>query len=80
MKPVNLVCGVGLMFGTLTCMSPATIHGQVGTAFSYQGYLLQSSQPADGPRCLEFRLFDAQTNGAQVGPDLNPCNVPVKNR
>ena len=38
----------------------------LGTAFTYQGQLIQSGVPANGPCDLEAKLFDAATAGAQV--------------
>lgn len=58
-----------------TKMAPA--QGQTGTAFTYQGLLTQSEVPANGQFCFVFKLFNAQTGGSQIGPDLSPCNVQV---
>lgn len=54
-------------------------HGQspVTSTFTYQGELRSSGQPLTGSRDLRFRLFDAATGGAQVGPELFASGVAV---
>ncbi len=40
----------------------------LGTGFSYQGKLTDSEgRPLSGPYSMNFRLFDAETGGTQVG-------------
>jgi hypothetical protein len=41
-----------------------------GTAFTYQGELVQNAMPVEGSVDLVFELFDAPTGGQQVGPAL----------
>ncbi len=49
----------------------------VGSAFTYQGRLIDGGAPANGAYDLRFRLFDAATGGAQVGATLLTPDVPV---
>jgi hypothetical protein len=42
----------------------------LGSAFTYQGSLHDAGMPAQGSYDFEFRLFDAEQNGAQVGVPL----------
>ncbi|HSN75945.1 MAG TPA: hypothetical protein VL334_12795 [Anaerolineae bacterium] len=49
----------------------------VGTAFTYQGRLIDGGIAANGAYDLRFRLFDAATGGAQVGATLLSPDVPV---
>mgnify|MGYP001146144294 CR=1 FL=1 len=49
----------------------------VGTSFTYQGQLLQSTNPIDGDADFIFRLFDASTGGTQIGSDVPRFAVPV---
>lgn len=51
----------------------------VGTTFTYQGKLESAGQPASGLHDLKFRLFDAASGGAQVGPELCVNDVNVVN-
>ena len=50
-----------------------------GTAFTYQGRLLDGGQPAQGTYDFQFRLTDAATNGNGIGPLLTVAPVPVAN-
>ena len=51
----------------------------IGTAFTYQGRLIDANEPADGLYDFQFRLFDdANTvTGNQVGGDVNKPDVDV---
>ena len=51
----------------------------IGTAFTYQGRLLDSGTPANGTYDLHFALFDAGWSGNQVGPGLTNSAVAVAN-
>lgn len=70
-----LVLALGLMLGEAE-VGKAT---PMGTAFSYQGRLLDANQPADGPYDFQFKLYDdANTiTGNQVGGDVNKPDVGV---
>jgi hypothetical protein len=61
----------------LTLGSPAT--WAQTTAFSYQGQLTDGSAPANGPYDLQFKLFDAVTNGNQVGATVTRDDLNVTN-
>ncbi|MEO8459329.1 MAG: hypothetical protein ABI451_02270 [Dokdonella sp.] len=47
------------------------------TAFTYQGSMNASGQPANGNLDMSFALYDAGTNGNQVGSTLSILQVPV---
>src|ERR1051325_2414934 len=56
------------------------------TEFTYQGKLIDSGNLANAAYDMQFKLFDAPTNGAQVGATLtfdgnsgNPTSVSVTN-
>lgn len=49
------------------------------TAFTYQGKLTDSSQPANGTYDFQFKLFDALNAGAQVGSTVASNSVAVSN-
>ena len=50
---------------------------QAETTFTYQGRLGSAGQPAEGKYDFVFRLFDMETNGAQIGSDLHVNSVLV---
>ena len=71
---------VGLLLALVSSMSLAQEpEGQaaagpaaaVGTAFTYQGRLSDSSGPVNGTCDFRFRLFDAASDGNQVGVKPN---------
>jgi hypothetical protein len=52
----------------------AQLHAQGTTAFTYQGQLHDSGTNANGTYTMIFRLYDAGTNGTQVGSTLTTSN------
>ncbi len=55
---------IGLVCALSASAAPA------GSSFTYQGSLSESGAPVTGDVPMEFRLFDASTDGTQVGPTL----------
>ena len=56
---------------------PALAQTPVGTAFTYQGQLVETGAPANGSYDLQFVLFNAGVGGAQVGPTYCHDNVDI---
>ena len=56
-----------LTLALLACAGSVTLADPLGTAFTYQGRLNSTGQPANGHYDLRFTLYDAVTEG----------NVPV---
>jgi hypothetical protein len=54
------------------------LHAQ-GTAFTYQGRLYDGGNPANGDYDLQFALYDASTNGNQVGSAMTNAATAVTN-
>lgn len=52
---------------------------QIGSGFTYQGYLDESGSPANGLYDFEFRLFNAAAVGVQVGNTDTELDVAVVN-
>src|SRR5271170_6107249 len=50
-----------------------------GTAFMYQGQLNDRGSPANGTYDLEFGIYDAATNGDQMGMTLTNAATSVSN-
>src|SRR5215831_11856972 len=50
-----------------------------GTAFSYQGQLGDSGAPANGSYDFRFAIFNAVTNGSQIGLPVTNAAVNVSN-
>ncbi|MBC7259694.1 MAG: tail fiber domain-containing protein [Chloroflexi bacterium] len=51
--------------------------GVMGTAFTYQGQLKQNGLPVSGTCDFRFSLWNAETDGAQVGATLDKAAVAV---
>ena len=64
-----------LQLGLLTAATWAQV--PLGTEFTYQGQLKQFGIPADGPFDFEFKLFDDQSLGSQVGPTVSEDDLGV---
>ncbi|MHC4659812.1 MAG: hypothetical protein ACYS83_11655 [Planctomycetota bacterium] len=49
----------------------------MGTAFTYQGRLIEANQAADGEYDFQFKLYDDDGEDSQVGSDVNKPYVDV---
>lgn len=59
-------------------LAAATVHAQtLPSAFTYQGRLTDGGAAPTAPYDLQFRLFDAPSGGAQVGPTVTLSDVQV---
>src|SRR5438477_960738 len=68
----------GVMAAILvTSVASGSASAQVGTAFTYQGRLVDAGAAASGLYDLELRLWDAASAGTQVGTTLTLTNVTV---
>ncbi len=54
-------------------------HAQIGTAFTYQGRLTDTGQPANGAYDLQLSLYDSASALVPVVNPVNLENVPVTN-
>lgn len=73
--PSIRLCSLLLSLGLALAAPP--LAAQVTSAFTYQGELRTGGNPADANFDMEFRLFDAESGGAQIGPLVARTNVPV---
>ena len=58
---------------------PAAVAATIGSAFTYQGRLLDGGTVASGAYDLQFALFGAATGGTAVGSAIVKEDVPVTN-
>ena len=70
----------------LVLRAPDALADPVGTAFTYQGWLMESGSPVTGEGDFVFRLFSSETTppGVQIGPTLtfdgqgtNPAPIDI---
>ncbi|KPL23387.1 MAG: hypothetical protein AMJ75_06205 [Phycisphaerae bacterium SM1_79] len=76
-KKIKVVISL-LVLGLMVCMAKVSKSAPMGTAWTYQGRLMDANGPADGQYDFEFRLFqDPVLNSFQVGPtiDINDLDV-----
>src|SRR5580692_3302421 len=67
------------LFITLTVLTDIHQVAAQGTAFTYQGLLNDGGSPANGQYDLQFVVFDASTNGTQIGATLTNATTSVSN-
>ena len=68
MKNVKISAIVVLALGFAFCFAQVSEAVPMGTAFTYQGRLIDANSAADGLYDLEFSLYDANVAGTQKGP------------
>jgi hypothetical protein len=61
------------------CLPNTVEAAPLSTAFTYQGRLTSGGAAANGHYDMQFALFDAATNGTQVGESVDLPAVPVTN-
>jgi hypothetical protein len=67
-----------MLFAVVLCFGLVGLAAEpLGTAFTYQGRLIDANKPADGLYDLQFRLYDASSNGNQLGAKVNKSDVDV---
>ncbi|MHC4694726.1 MAG: hypothetical protein ACYS67_18465, partial [Planctomycetota bacterium] len=68
-----------LVLGLTTCWAEVSNAKPMGTAWTYQGRLMDANDPADGLYDFEFRLFDDPCAGTQQGGtiEVNDLDVTV---
>jgi hypothetical protein len=68
---------LAVLFAVVLCFGPVGLAGPLGTAFTYQGQLIDANQAADGLYDFQFKLFNADSNGNKLGTDINEPNFDV---
>lgn len=66
-----------LALGLMVWPAKVSEAAPIGTAFTYQGRLIDANNPADGEYDFEFKLYDANSGGSQAGDDVNRPDVNV---
>src|SRR5262245_7192201 len=62
-------------FSSFCVLGFVSIASAQSNAFTYQGHLVDTHIPANGPHDMRFELFDAATGGNPIGPQLCLDNV-----
>jgi microcystin-dependent protein len=79
MKTTKMLTILILALGLMVCTAELARAAPVGTAFTYQGRLIDANDTADGEYDLQFKLFDDVNvvDGNQVGSDVNVPDLDV---
>ena len=77
MKSARMLTTFILALSLAVCLAPAGRAGPMGTAFTYQGRLMDTNSPADGLFDFQFKLYDSVSDGNQTGGDVNKPQVDV---
>jgi hypothetical protein len=66
-----------LVLGLMVCLAKVSEAAPMGTTFTYQGRLLDANNVANGLYDFEFELYDAPSDGNQLGStiDINDLDV-----
>jgi len=73
--PVTLALALALLAAML--LIPPALAQWPGTTFSYQGSLSDGGSPVDDTCAFEFKLYDAETGGTQIGSTQTANSVTV---
>ena len=65
------------IFSLVDSVHITVVHAEMGTSFTYQGSLNDAGNPADGLYDFEFELYDAPSDGNQLGNtiDINDLDI-----
>ena len=74
---VLLVLLVGVSAATAQNGEPQTPEAVVGTAFTFQGRIVDNGVPANGTLDFQFRLYNAATAGSQIGSTVTKSDISV---
>ena len=78
MKPSTGTC-ISSALALLVWFTGELVASPLGSAFSYQGRLNDGANPATGFYDLQFAVFDASTNGTQLGSTVTSSATAVSN-
>jgi hypothetical protein len=74
-KSISVI--VVLTFCLFLCSIRTSSAEPLGTAFTYQGRLIDANSPADGEYDFQFKIYDDESDGNQAGEDVNIPDVDV---
>jgi hypothetical protein len=77
MKTAKILSIFILALIAILCQAKISNAASMGTAFTYQGRLIDTNVTADGLYDFQFKLFDANVAGSQLGTDVNTPEVDV---
>lgn len=77
MRTTRILTILILTLGVMVWAANLSEAALVGTAFTYQGRLIDANHAADGEYDFQFGLYDDPCSGSQLGSDVNKPDVDV---
>ncbi len=77
MKTAKILTIVLFALGLIFSLAEVSKAAPLGTAFTYQGHLYDNNNVADGEYDFQFKLYDANVSGNQIGGDVIEADVDV---
>ena len=77
MKTVRIITILAAALGLIFCSVSVSEAADMGTAFTYQGRLHDANEPANGLYEFEFKVYDSEMNGTQIGGTSSARSVEV---
>jgi len=77
MKRTEILAILVIAMGLMVCPAQLAKAATLGTAFTYQGRLIDANGVANGPYDFEFRLFDDPCTGAPLVGTIDINNLDV---
>jgi hypothetical protein len=77
MRTTRILAMLILSLGMIACFAGVAVAVPFGTAFKYQGRLLDGGNVANGEYDFQFSLYDANSVGNQISSDINEPNVVI---
>jgi len=77
MKNSKMLAILVLALALMVCSAKVSEAGPMGTAFTYQGRLIDANSAAEGLYDFQFKLFDANESGTQKGPTIDVNDLDV---
>ncbi len=77
MKTKKMLTILVLALGLIVCQAVTTEAEPMGTAFTYQGRLIDGNDSADGLYDFQFKLFDSAADGNKINEDVNIPDLDV---
>jgi hypothetical protein len=77
MKTRKILVILVVTLGLMVCQTKVSEAAPMSTAFTYQGHLYDANHVANGNYDFQFKLYDSNSDGNQVGSDVDKPDVNV---
>jgi hypothetical protein len=77
MKTTKMLPILVFALGLMACIPKVSEAVPMGTAWTYQGMLMDVNEPADGEYDFQFKLYDAPNGGVQQGSTIDVNDLDI---